>query len=432
MDKVKTIIRSSPFIISMIYIIGGSFWILYSDQAVFALIDDPATLTKIQSIKGWFFVLVSGIVIFFLVQKNNALLDESLKRLKKSKDKYEATFDQAPVGIVHHQPNERWIDVNDTLCRMLGYGKDELLKLNFNEIIHPEDIDKGREFDQALLDKKVDRYEIEKRYRRKNGSYIYGLLSKSIVTNGKKDPLYMVGIIEDITDRKKSENIIKKSLKDKELLLSEIHHRVKNNLALISALFELQNLFIEDRKVRNILDESKLRIKCLAMIHDRFSESGRTADINFSKFLDEYIDFLSWTFKTEKHGIQVLKEINNVHLNINQAIPVSLICNEILINANPFDEEKPVISISLSKKNDLVTLKIYDNGKGLFRNHPVENENSLTFLIVNSLIAQINGKFKIRTSGNGTSFDVVFKKVKMKGPGSSILEENDSESYSTV
>jgi PAS domain S-box-containing protein len=432
MDKVKTIIRSSPFVISMIYIIGGSFWILYSDQAVFAMIDDPATLTKIQSIKGWFFVLVSGVVIFFLVQKNNSLLDESLKRLKKSKDKYEATFDQAPVGIVHHQLNEKWIDVNDTICRMLGYGKDELLKLNFNQIIHPEDIDNGREFDQALLDKKVDRYEIEKRYRRKNGSYIYGLLSKSIVTNGKNDPLYMVGIIEDITDRKKSENIIKKTLKDKELLLSEIHHRVKNNLALISALFELQNMFIEDRKVRNILDESKLRIKCLAMIHDRFSESGRTADINFSRFLEEYIDFLSWTFKTEKYGVQVVKDIKTVHLNINQAIPISLICNEILINANPFDEEKPEISISLSKKIDLVTLKVYDNGKGLFRNHPVENEDSLTFLIVNSLIAQINGKLETRTTSNGTSFEVTFKKVKMKGPGSSILEENDTESFSTV
>jgi uncharacterized membrane protein len=97
MDKLRAVIKSSPFIIALIYMMVGALWIQYSDQLVFTLFEDPASLTQAQSLKGWFYVFVSGVLIFFLVYQSNELIDKLIEDLKKSRNKFEATFEYAPV-----------------------------------------------------------------------------------------------------------------------------------------------------------------------------------------------------------------------------------------------------------------------------------------------------------------------------------------------
>jgi PAS domain S-box-containing protein len=426
MDKIKAIIKSSPFVIAFIYIIIGFIWIQFSDQLVLSLFDEPESITQAQSMKGWFFVSASGILIFLLVMKSNNMLGDVISDLQRSRDKFAATFEHAPVGIVHHRPNENWIEVNQTLCRMLGYEKDELLQLKFNDFIHSDDLEKGRELDKDLIDGKMDRFETEKRYRKKDGTYFHGLLTKSAVYNGTDEPAYIVGIIQNISLRKKAENQIKQSLKEKEIMLSEIHHRVKNNLALISALFELQNMYTDDENVHAILNNSKLRIKCLSLIHETFSKSGRTANINFSHCLSSLVDIIQRKIMSEISDVHIVKEISQTTLNINQAIPLGLICNELLMNTNPasFDNvEKPSIEISLEDSSDQVTLEISDNGNNGVHKEKLTNTDTISHTIITTLVSQLKGDFKVPDTKSQNTFMLTFRKRNIKGPGSNLNGE---------
>lgn len=212
MDKIKELIRSSPFVITAIYLVAGIIWILYSDYQVLQLIDDPERITLAHSVKGFVFVGFSALLIFSLTWKSNRMLNEAIGDLKKSRDKYHATFEQAPVGITHHTPNEELLEVNDTLCRLLGYEKSELMQLGFRDIIHPDDLDKGRDLDLKLLNGELPNYHIEKRYIQKDGKLLSGLLRKSAVFDDAHEPQYLVGIIEDIRLLKDTDHQLRETL----------------------------------------------------------------------------------------------------------------------------------------------------------------------------------------------------------------------------
>jgi len=420
-DKIKTIIQNSPLVIALIYISVGFLWIQFSDQIVLSLFDEVEAITRAQSLKGWFFVGMSGFLVFLLVRKNNTLLDEVIIDLMKSRDKFYATFEKAPVGIVHHRPNEKWIEVNQTLCDILGYSKSELLKLNFEEFIHPEDLQTSRHLDQELLDGKRNNYHIKKRYRTKEGNYIHGMLTKSAVINTKNSTSYLVGIIQDITKKIEAEEKIRNTLHQKELLLSEIHHRVKNNLALVSSLIELESLYTDEKNTRLVLDKCRLRVKCLSIIYETFSHDEQTTSVNFSIFLIQLIEILNHR-PENKYKISLKNEESSVYLNINQAIPLSLICNEILylintnkLNKTPFQD----LTIELYENSGDIILKLSDQDKSNTwkKNFTISDDPDTE--IINTLITQLQGSFRINSGDKGNTFELRFEKKNLKGSGSS-------------
>lgn len=421
MDKIKTIIKRSPIIITLVYVFLGTIWIQFSDQFVLSTFNEPEIITQAQSYKGWFFVLMSGLIVFLLVRKNNNLLEVAIFDLQKSRDKFKATFDFAPLGIAHHKPNEKWIQVNQTLCDMLGYTKEELLRLNFEDFIHPDDLAVGRELDEDLAQQKGTFYSIEKRYLTKDGSSFPGRVSKSLVTQETDNQDYLVVMLEDITKQKDVEEALKNSLEEKTVLLAEIHHRVRNNLALISALFDLQAMYVEDEQVQAILKDSHMRVKCLAMIHESYAEAEKTSHINFGEYLEELVDFVEKTFKTKK--VVVHKAIPPIELNINQAVPAGLLCNELLLNAylNAFEHvEKPSIKVSLIESGKNISLSISDNGKSRRKEYDFDKPNSLGILIIKTLSSQLRGDVAISVDENRTTFELNFQKRDLKGPSSSL------------
>ncbi|MDR9418516.1 sensor histidine kinase [Gracilimonas sp.] len=421
MDNTK-VINSSPVIITLGYLLVGALWIQFSDQIVLDVLDDPELITQVQSYKGWFFVLMSGIVIFLLIKKNNSLLGDVISELEKSRDKFKATFDFAPLGIAHHRPNENWIQVNQTLCDLLGYRKEELLQLGFEDFIHPDDLKAGRKLDSKLAKQEMNSYKIEKRYQKKDGSYFPGRVSKSVVTSkGRESQDYMVVMLEDITKQKEAQNALKEALQEKTVLLGEIHHRVRNNLALISALFDLQAMYIEDDRVHAILKDSHMRIKCLAMIHESYAEAEKTSDINFGQYLQELVDFVEHTFSNE--NVKIEKEIPPIEMNINQAVPAGLLCNELLLNAylNSYEQvENPVIRVSLNESEKKIYLSVSDNGVNSRGTYELEKPNSLGMLIIKTLSNQLRGDLHISEEEGKTTFKLEFKKRNLKGPSSAL------------
>lgn len=425
MDRIKAILNNSPLVITLVYLLVGSLWIQFSDQFVLASFDEPETITQVQSLKGWFFVLASGMMIYLLVWKNNALLSEAIDSLTKSRDEFRATFESAPVGIAHHKPNENWIQVNQTLCDMLGYKKEELLNLNFEDFIHPDDLATGRELDQELVEQKRKSYKIEKQYRKKDGTYFPGLVSKSAVFNGSESPAYLVVMLENIAELKNTEEKLQQSVEAKETLLSEIHHRVRNNLALISALFDLQAMYTENERVHAILHDSQMRVKCLALVHESYSDAEKTSHIDFGDYLNQLVDFVYTTFKREngKSTVSIKKDIPAINLNINQAVPAGLLCNELLLNAylNSYEGVKdPVIEVSLEELEEGVKLTVSDNGVKSSQDYNLEKPTSLGMLIVKTLNSQLRGNISITEQSDKTLFKLTFKKRDFKGPSSAL------------
>jgi PAS domain S-box-containing protein len=419
MDKIKTLLKGSPWIIALIYVSIGFVWILFSDQWVLYLFEDPESITAVQSYKGWFFVFASGILILFLIGASNNLISSLIQELRQSNHKFKATIDHAPLGIALHYPDEKWMEVNQTMCKMLGYSREELLKLDFSDFIHADDLQNGRKFDQKLISQSLNRFSLEKTYIRKDGSTFRGLVHKSLSTSTKNERPYLIVMLEDVTDQKKQQKQIQQSLKEKEVLISEIQHRVRNNLALLSAFFDLEIIHTDQNGLQEVLEIHKRRIKCLSIVHERFSESDQSANINFDALLGEISKFLF----SSHAAISTNHSPNAIMLNINLAIPVCLILTEII---NYYSTQKPDIEIFSSgllnvteTDGNQLTVTLNTGSPGL--TSPLEDSGSLSATILKALLTQNEGTLSVEHDDDQTSFRITFQKTFIKGGANSLF-----------
>jgi two-component sensor histidine kinase/tetratricopeptide (TPR) repeat protein len=214
---------------------------------------------------------------------------------------------------------------------------------------------------------------------------------------------------------KKNEEI-KLSLHEKELLLKEIHHRVKNNLQIISGILSLQNNSISDEKAKQILVDGQDRIQTIALLHKTMYQNENFNMVSFQTYSNELITYIKQANITANKNITIHQEIEDVQFNIDTAIPLSLIINEIITNCYKHAfENKPEgsISISIKKQTDgYYELSIEDNGKGLPENfNSFENYKSVGFDLIHGLCQQIEGEIEI-TNENGTKITIQFKEQK--------------------
>ncbi|MFW5799986.1 MAG: histidine kinase dimerization/phosphoacceptor domain -containing protein, partial [Spirochaetota bacterium] len=214
--------------------------------------------------------------------------------------------------------------------------------------------------------------------------------------------------------RRETEDTLKNSLQEKKILLQEIHHRVKNNLQIISSLLNLQSRNIKDEHYYTIFKESQNRIKSMALIHDMLYQSDNLAQINFYQYIKKIIRNLYSSYATENRPVEMNIQIDNVHLNVDEAIPCGLIVNELISNslkyAFPEDKNDNKIEIALyNGSNNNYTLVISDNGIGIpdkyFRNN---QSRSLGLQLVKALVKQINGNIELDNT-DGTSFKINFE-----------------------
>lgn len=231
-------------------------------------------------------------------------------------------------------------------------------------------------------------------------------------------------LVDEINQHRETERKLKKSLREKDVLLSEIHHRVKNNMALIYALFELQSNYSKDHRVQDIMDDCKLRIKSLSMIFEAYSGSEETARIDIGGYLNDLVLLISRTFHTNHKGVRFVTSTPKMTLSINQAIPFGLICNELLVNAckHAFDTKGDNrIEVHLEEtENEEIRLLIADNGKGLPEGLDRKSSDTLGFTIVRCQVAQLKGNLNL-CDGNGSRFELRFKKGVHRGPNSTML-----------
>ncbi|MCD6185627.1 MAG: hypothetical protein J7K84_07550 [Deltaproteobacteria bacterium] len=230
-----------------------------------------------------------------------------------------------------------------------------------------------------------------------------------------KDKTFFQTIADMITlviEHKVANENIKKSLKEKELLLKEIHHRVKNNMQLISSIVNLQSRQIKDQDDKNLYNEIRDRIKSMAIVHEYLYKDRDLASINLKDYIIELSASLMRSYSINPCKIELKINAEDLYIGINKAVPCGLIINELISNALKYafpDDIKGQISINIGKyDNGKFFLNIQDNGIGMSKDFNLQNAASLGLGIVVILVEQIDGTLKINSGGKGTNFIIKF------------------------
>lgn len=365
----------------------------------------------------WFYVLLAfGTGLFFYwvqnyysTKRTSLILEKQVQirtaQLQESERRYRQMFENNQAVMLLVDPEtEDIIDATPAASIFYGYSPDTFKNVRFCDL-NPESNngDNGHfqltyETDYQIMQHKVAASlvcDVE----------IYFC---PITIQGRK-MLFL--IIHDITERLQAERRIKSSLREKELLLKEVHHRVKNNLQVISSLLNLQSTYIEDHQALKLFKESQNRVRSMALIHEWLYHSKDLTRINFEGYIRRLIAQLFSSYGVRTTNIRYHVKIQDILLDINRAIPCGLIVNELITNAlqHAFPEAQTgEIEISLYKMDEeKYALEVHDNGIGLPNEIDFMNTQTLGLQLVVTLAEQLHGKVKVKRA-QGTRFSILF------------------------
>jgi PAS domain S-box-containing protein len=310
-----------------------------------------------------------------------------------------------------------FVDCNKAVVKMLGYkNKKELLNTHPSELSPEKQPDGRYSFEKAqemiALAIKNGSNHFEWIHTRANGENFP--VEVWLSSFKFKNKTLINTIWRDLTEKKKAEQIILKNIEEKETLLKEIHHRVKNNLQIISSLLNLQSNSVNDAFVSNILNQSKARIESMCKVHEMLYKSDNLSQINYEQYLIELVTKLIQNLKG--NNCNILLDIKApVSFNINTAIPLGLLINEIITNSLKYgiqNNSKGKIYILIKKLNkNKFSMVIGDNGKGFPKSISINNSPTLGFQLIITLTEQINGSCARMHNKKGTHYNITFEEI---------------------
>ena len=302
-----------------------------------------------------------------------------------------------------------FVKLSPSWSKLLGYSLEELYARPFVDFVHPDDLDSTYQEINNLNDGGVT-INFENRYRCKNGEYV--TLSWKSTPNNSTGLIYCT--TRDITAQKKNEAQLLTSINEKETLLKEIHHRVKNNLQVISSLLSLQaKMNGQNENLSRLYEDSMNRIKSMSALHELFYQSINTEAIDFNEYIQKLVVDLTNSFRGKNHDINLSLDIQDIKLNIDTAVPLGLIVNEIITNSlkHAFhDMKNGEIYITIHRnQNNQLCLKIGDNGIGFESDQKLEQIESMGLSLLKDLAEQLEGEITKSTTQPGTHFILYFK-----------------------
>ena len=357
-----------------------------------------------------------------VLRENNAILLEgfmiditSRKKVEmaliENEEKFRELFNNMSSGVAVYEAHDNG---NDFVFKDINKTSEMIEKVSRNEIIGKSVLDvfpSIKEFGLFEVFQKVWKtgnpehhpvsfYQDEKIAGWRE-NYVYKLPSGEIVA-----------VYDDITRRKQAEEQVKKNLEEKEVLLQEIHHRVKNNMQVVSSLLRMQSRYFKDEFDKKLILDSRNRVNSMALIHESLYQSKDLSQIDFEYYIKNLIGHLISTFGSKAEHIKYKQNINKIFLNINKAIPCGLIVNELISNSIKYafpDGKEGEISINMELKDNEYTLFVFDNGVGLPEEVDFLKPESLGLQLISALTKQLHGTVDLERK-NGTYYTIRFKK----------------------
>jgi len=331
--------------------------------------------------------------------------------LRESEKKYKFLVDNSKEIILILSKGGKILFVNKAALSSYGYSEKELIGKSIIHFLKKDSIKKALyALAQEFLGKLQPEMEVQ--VKTKSGEIRYLNVAKGSTFIREKGKLIGVMInATDITERKQAEETLKASLKEKEVLLQEIHHRVKNNMQIISSLLNIQSGYSKNKKVIEIFKKSRDRIRSMALIHEKLYQSKDLARINFTHYIQSLTDHLFHSYRVDPNFVRLKTDVEDVFLDINTAIPCGLIINELVSNslkhAFPEGRQGKIVVRMYTDKKGKSTLIVRDNGLGFPEEFDFREIETLGMQLVNDLVKQINGKIEFNMS-KGTEFIIVF------------------------
>lgn len=334
------------------------------------------------------------------------------ERLRESEERFRGAFEHAPIGMAMVSLTGQWMRVNRALCHIVGRTEEELLACTFQDITHPDDLETDLNNLRALLRREQDHYSTEKRYIHKAGHIVWVLLAVTVVLDAAGAPLHFVTQVEDITVARETAARMQASLEEKEVLLGEIHHRVKNNMQVITSMLQLQSGYVKDPQDAAIFADCQARIQAMALVHDRLYRSGNFATIDFSAHLREIIALIVRGQSGPPGRIRVIVESEGVQVNLDTAIPLGLIVAELITNAYkhafPDGRSGAITACLVRTRERELTLTVEDDGVGMPAGFEPERARSLGLRLIRALGQQLRGNLSIAAPETGSRFTLAF------------------------
>ena len=350
---------------------------------------------------------ILGVVTDITIQKNQE------EKVRKSEELLQEIFNRvADALFLIRQETLEIVDCNQKSAELLAIpeGRKALTgsSIEVVEVKSP----KGKSFWREYF-QKPNHQALEIEIQNQAGAKIWGSLAANRFSVDEKGLILLR--IADITIQKITEEQIKQNLHEKEILIQEIHHRVKNNMAVIYSLLQLQSGYIKDPALVNVFRDSQSRIKSMALIHEKLYQSNTLAKVEMESYIRELARTLLSTYNSRNADIRINIQVEEVFLDINSAVPCGLIINEVISNAckHAFTgRDKGNIDIVFEKKGEQFHLVVKDDGVGMPDNTDFSKLKSLGMNLVQALASQLGATLEIKTL-NGVSFSIVFtEKVK--------------------
>ncbi|AKB18546.1 MULTISPECIES: histidine kinase dimerization/phosphoacceptor domain -containing protein [unclassified Methanosarcina] len=361
-----------------------------------------------------------------------------LEHSNRLKEEMERIINNSPVIVILWKYEEGWpIEFVSENVTLLGYEVEDLIsnRILYADIVYPDDLEKVDNELARNVDVGCDAYNSEYRIFTKSGE-VRWVDERTFIQRDGKGEIRLQGIILDITEHKKAEEAL---LQMEEIRKKEIHHRIKNNLQVISTLLYLESGNFSDEKVIEAFKDSQHRVKSMALVHEKLYQSEDMISVDFADYIQNLANYLFGAYSVGSRDIKLKLDVDNVFLGMDTAVPLGIIINELISNSlkHAFSEgESGEICVGLKKEENgkdgketgrlgtgkgskagipgnCFSLIVRDNGKGFPEDIDFKETDSLGLQLVVSLVDQVEGSIELDTS-RGTEFRIMFRELKYK------------------
>ena len=337
--------------------------------------------------------------------------------LQESENKYRLLVESTPDWVWTCDVEGRQTFSNKAIEQILGYEVQEILGTSADNLMHAEDRKRNQKWFQKAKEQKRGWKGNVLCWQHKDGSIRFLETTAEPILDAEGNLIGYSGIDRDVTERKLAEDQIKVSLKEKVVLLQEIHHRVKNNMQVIISLLKLQSDKIKDKQYVDMFKDSQDRIKSMALIHEQLYQTENFADIDFGKYVKSFANGLFVSYGVDTNKVSLNIDIKDVSIDLQNAIPCGLIINELVSNSLKYafpNERGGNINISLhSTGENELNLIISDDGVGIPEDLDIEQTDTMGLHLVKVLAEnQLDAKIDLDRT-DGTKFHFLLKKGKV-------------------
>ncbi len=332
---------------------------------------------------------------------------QTMSKLSESEERFRILIENSADGIILLDKRSKVMFVSPSVTSIIGYQPEELMNTSILSLLHESEARKYAFTFGRLVVESGRRENLLGRFRHKNGEWVYieGMVTNLLDNSNVKA---LVANFRNVTDRMNADERLRRSLQEKEILLKEVHHRVKNNMQVISSLLNLQSASLKNERTLSMFRESQNRVKSMALVHEILYQSQDIASVNFSLYVKQMSASLQKSFGARARDITVKVKVPNIVLDIDEAIPCGLIVNELISNSIKYAFPKRsdgLIAVELKRKKNSLVLTVRDNGVGLPAK--AERSQSLGLTLVRALSEQLKGELTVSVD-RGTIFTVEF------------------------